>query len=50
MTMYRVPYDMNVAIAQDLANKEYGAGGLTQFFIPNYRDLKPLQVVPLINR
>lgn len=48
--MYRVPYDMEVAISQALANPQYGEGGLTQLFIPNYEDLEPIKSLVLSNR
>ena len=50
MTMYRIPYDMDVAISQALANKHYGAGGFTQLYIPNFQDLESIQSIILINR
>lgn len=50
MTMYRVPYDMNVAISQALANPQHGEGGMTQLFIPEYKKLEPVQTLILSNR
>lgn len=50
MTMYRVPYDMNVAVSQSLANPQYGPGGLTQFYIPDYTNLEPVLTIILTNR
>ena len=50
MTMYRVPYDMNVAVSQAIAHPQHREGGMTQLFIPDYKNLEPVQTLILSNR
>ena len=50
MTMYRLPCDMDVAVSQALANPKHGAGGFTQFFIPDFNKLEVVETIDLINR
>ncbi len=49
MNLYEVPYDMNIAISQAMANPQFGVGGFTQLFFPDFTDLKLIASMKLNN-
>lgn len=46
MTLYMVTEDTEAAFSQALANPQFGAGGYSQYYIPNTSSLKPVLSIP----
>jgi hypothetical protein len=50
MTQYEVLEDTKVATSKALANPNYGSGGYTQYYIPQWKtNLQPVNTIPLTN-
>ncbi len=51
MTQYEVTQDITVGYSRALANPQYGAGGLDQYYISNYENvLSPIKSIIMTNR